>query len=131
MHEERCAFSATVIVVRAERMTERRLDAERAQEVVARGTGIDSNRLVAADQGVDELGVGNAERLEASRAADERVIGRARDRPVRLSLRALLEHAHETIRIWIRERTEDHPVRDAENGGIDADAERQRDDRRR
>ncbi len=105
-----------------------RLHAEHREEL-PRHDGAGNHRRLGAD--ADRRGAGRhlGHRDEAARALLPVLEVGLRHRAVAAAGVVDLQQPHDPIRIWIRQRPQQHAVDDAEDGGRGADAERQRHDR--
>src|SRR4029079_5140445 len=118
------------LVAGRDRTAERRADSEDAKEVRRRRDGADRVGAIGAQPRIAWS------RLEKRETCQSRVMRldlldvHAIDSPVNLArLRVVRLNQYEAVRIPVGERTEEHPVGERENRGVDANPERQRDDR--
>ncbi len=120
------------VLFREEHAAEKRLGANGLEEPVAHGAGDDGFRAAAAGQRERTESI-QRHAIEEARVALPVVEIRGGHRearhPGKRRLRRHVKDAHQPIRLVERQRSQQHRVDDAEDGGVGADAERQdRDD---
>ena len=125
----RARVAAAAGVLGAKAAPVRRRDAQRLEEVGGRDDAGDPLHLAAVRAEVEErLRVGRHALEGLALACRVAVVRRRHDVAVLADARDAVPHDHQAIGFAVRQRPQQHRVDDAEDGRVDADAERQRRD---